>query len=55
MACGDVFPVAIDSHCFNCAEPRILVESTEPITLDLITEYEDAVSGDCIIQVPEVR
>ena len=31
------------------------MESTEPLTLDNIFEYEDAVSGDCIVQVPEVR
>eukprot|EP00904_Undaria_pinnatifida_P008259 jgi/Undpi1/4563/HiC_scaffold_18.g07917.m1 len=35
------------------AEPRILVESTEPLTLDNILDYEEAVSGDCIVQVPE--
>lgn len=35
-------------------EPGILMESTEPLTLDDVTEYEDAVSGDCIVEVPEV-
>ena len=35
-------------------EPRILMESTEPLVLDGIPEYEDAESGDCIVQVPEV-
>lgn len=37
------------------AEPRILMESTEPLTLEGAAEVEDAVPGDCIIQVPEVR
>lgn len=31
------------------------MESTAPLTLDTVEEYEDAVSGDCIVQVPEVR
>eukprot|EP00904_Undaria_pinnatifida_P008263 jgi/Undpi1/4567/HiC_scaffold_18.g07921.m1 len=35
------------------AEPRILMESTEPLTLENILDYEDAVSGDCIVEVPE--
>ncbi|CAN0345437.1 unnamed protein product, partial [Ascophyllum nodosum] len=35
-------------------EPRILVETTEPLTLDDIPEYEEAETGDCIVQVPEV-
>ncbi|CAM9500688.1 unnamed protein product [Scytosiphon promiscuus] len=35
------------------AEPRILVESSEPLVLDNVIEYEDAVSGDCIVEVPE--
>eukprot|EP00904_Undaria_pinnatifida_P008260 jgi/Undpi1/4564/HiC_scaffold_18.g07918.m1 len=34
------------------AEPRILMESTEPLTLDNVVEYEGAVSGDCIVEVP---
>lgn len=36
-------------------EPRVLMESTEPLTLDNAVEYEDAVSGNCIVEVPEVR
>lgn len=32
----------------------MLMESTEPLALDFI-EYEEAASGDGIIQVPEVR
>lgn len=35
-------------------EPLILMESTMPLTLDNILEYEEAVSGDCIVGVPEV-
>ncbi|CAM9212730.1 unnamed protein product, partial [Laminaria digitata] len=35
------------------AEPRILMESTMPLALDNILEYEEAVSGDCIVGVPE--
>lgn len=31
------------------------MESTEPLTLDEITEYEEAETGDCIVEVPEVR
>ncbi|CAM9220801.1 unnamed protein product [Pylaiella littoralis] len=34
------------------ADPRILVESTEPVTLDNVIEYEEAVSGDCMVEVP---
>ncbi|CAN0272345.1 unnamed protein product [Ascophyllum nodosum] len=34
-------------------EPRILMETTEPLTLDEIPEYEEAETGDCIVQVPE--
>ncbi|CAN0223077.1 unnamed protein product, partial [Pylaiella littoralis] len=34
------------------ADPRIVVESTEPVTLDNIIEYQDAVSGDCMVEVP---
>ena len=30
------------------------MESTEPLTLELAAEVTDAVSGDCIVQVPEV-
>ena len=37
------------------AEPRILMESTEPLILEGSVEVVDAVPGDCIIQVPEVR
>lgn len=43
------------SQSLVSAEPRILMESTEPLTLDLIMDYENAASGECIIQVPEVR
>ncbi|CAM9499220.1 unnamed protein product [Ectocarpus sp. 4 AP-2014] len=35
------------------AEPRILVESTEPLTLDNVIRYADAEIGDCIVEVPE--
>ena len=35
-------------------DPRILVESTEPVTLDNIIRYDEAVSGDCIVEVPAV-
>eukprot|EP00904_Undaria_pinnatifida_P008254 jgi/Undpi1/4559/HiC_scaffold_18.g07913.m1 len=42
-----------DLNVMAGTEPRILMESTEPLTLDNIFEYEDAVSGDCIVQVPE--
>ena len=35
-------------------DPRILVESTEPVTLDNIILYDEAVSGDCIVEVPAV-
>lgn len=35
-------------------EPRILVDSTAPVTLESVEDYA-AVSGDCIVQVPEVR
>lgn len=35
-------------------EPLILMESTMPLTLENILEYEEAVSGDCIVGVPEV-
>ena len=31
------------------------MESTEPLTLDNIVEYEEAASGDCIVEVPAVR
>lgn len=34
-------------------EPRVLMESTAPLTLDFVVEYEDGVAGDCMIQVPE--
>ena len=30
------------------------MESTAALTLDYVEEYEDALSGDCIVQVPEV-
>ena len=40
--------------CRDSAEPRILMESTAALTLDYVEEYEDALSGDCIVQVPEV-
>lgn len=36
------------------ADPRILVDSSEPLTLDNVLEYENAVSGDCIVEVPAV-
>lgn len=36
------------------AEPRILMESTEPLTMDAVPAYDGAVSGDCIVQVIEV-
>ncbi len=35
-------------------DPRILVESTEPVTLDNIILYDEAVSGDCMVEVPAV-
>ncbi|CAM9855185.1 unnamed protein product [Ascophyllum nodosum] len=34
-------------------EPRILMETTAPLTLDDISLYEEAETGDCIVQVPE--
>lgn len=48
-----------DSLFFCCVfstltEPRILVESTEPLTLDNVIRYADAEIGDCIVEVPEV-
>lgn len=36
------------------AEPRIVVDSTTPLTLEGVEDYA-AVSGDCIVQVAEVR
>lgn len=36
-------------------EPRILVESTLTLRLEDIFAYEEAQTGDCIVQVPEVR
>lgn len=40
--------------CVSHAEPRVVVESTAPVTLDTVEDYA-ALSGDCIVQVPEVR
>lgn len=40
--------------CVSLAEPRVVVESTSPVTLDTVEDYA-AESGDCIVQVPEVR
>lgn len=36
-------------------EARILVESTLTLRLEDIFAYEEAETGDCIVQVPEVR
>lgn len=35
-------------------ETRILMESTMPLTLDHILEYENAQSGECMVGVPAV-
>lgn len=38
----------------SLAEPRIVVESTAALTLEDVEDYA-ALSGDCIVQVAEVR
>lgn len=40
---------------FLSLDPRILVESTKPVTVDNVIAYEEAVSGDCMVEVPPVR
>eukprot|EP00904_Undaria_pinnatifida_P008909 jgi/Undpi1/5148/HiC_scaffold_19.g08499.m1 len=37
---------------YNGAEPRILVESTSPVTLDAVT-FRNAEAGECLVQVPQ--
>eukprot|EP00904_Undaria_pinnatifida_P008258 jgi/Undpi1/4562/HiC_scaffold_18.g07916.m1 len=44
--------VIMDCDIGPGAEPRILMESTATLTLDNIFEYEEAVTGDCIVGVP---
>lgn len=49
-----IWPSNINFVLFASTEPRILMESIMPLTLDNILEYEEAESGDCIVGVPEV-
>lgn len=56
LSCVDPLPPISTPACLSQhpSEPRILLESTSPITLDAVN-FVGATAGECLVQVPEVR